>query len=154
MRMAGLSLSFVYGDKNNPEISKKIQIHVCESIGTSIDFGPCVMLGIVLNGNLLGGVIFHDYIKERGTIEITIGAKRSRWLTRKVINEIARMGFVANDCHLIFARCDAGNKTTTKILHDGLKFKKILLPHMRGDGKHEILFFMTRKAWQKSRFFK
>jgi hypothetical protein len=116
-----------------------------------IDFGPCMTLGVVLGAEILGVVVFHDYIKERRTIEMSIAAISPRWLTRKVITEIALIGFVLNDCQMMFARCDAADKTTDRILSK-LGFQKVTLPNMRGSGRDESLFHMTREAWKHSRF--
>lgn len=108
-------------------------------------------LGVIEDGKVLGVVVFHDYIQERGTIEMTIGAGSRRWLDRKVIKEIARLAFVVNGCQMLFARCDADYPVTARIL-TALGFQKIILPNMRGKGKDEAFFHMTRDAWELGRF--
>jgi RimJ/RimL family protein N-acetyltransferase len=146
-----LSLSFVYGDKNRPEVNRALCSFAGKFFTEAIDFGPCMTLGVMRKGQLVGVVVFHDFLPDRGTIEFTIAANTARWLTRNVVNECARLAFQVNNCQMAFARCDAENKSTDRMM-TALGFQKITIPNMRGKGRDESLFCMTQDAWNLSRF--
>ncbi|HAM49001.1 MAG TPA: hypothetical protein DCO73_14805, partial [Alphaproteobacteria bacterium] len=35
-------------------------------------FGPCAAIGVVSNGKMLAGVVYHDYQPEYGTIQLSM----------------------------------------------------------------------------------
>lgn len=146
-----MSLSFVHGDKSAPQTHETLKAVACWYLGIRIEFGPSITLGVYDGNSNLGVVVFHDFIAERGTIEMTIAAVHPRWLSRAVIREIARLGFVVNGCQMMFARCDASNKAANRILSK-IGFHKAILPNMRGAGRDEVFFCITRDQWEKSRF--
>jgi hypothetical protein len=153
MKGQQLSLRIVHGDLDNPfarDILCKFALGILQK---DIDFGPCMALGVVSKSDILGTVIFHDYVKSRGTIEMSIAAKSRKWLTRNVVKEIARLAFITNNCQMLYARCDGDDQTTDRIL-SALGFNKTVIPNMRGKNKSEHLFQMTKDNWFVSRFAK
>ena len=153
MRRRLLSRKIIYGDHTTPELNAVICDFVLALLGEPVQFGPCMTLGVLINGELRGAVVFHDYIRSRGTIELTTAANSPHWLSRVVVKEIFKLCFLTNDCQLMFARCDAKNETTSRIML-ALGFSKITIPNMRGAGCDEFLFHMTRDMWKQSRYYR
>lgn len=147
MKEVRLSIDLVWGEK------KPLLAFVVENLGEDIDFGPCLTLGVLLDSVLSGVVVFHDWQRERGTVEITGVAISAKWLSRRVVNEIAQVCYGRLNVNQVVARCDARNVHTTRIFN-ALGFKPVRLPNMRGRGLDEIFFYQTKDDWLNERFSK
>jgi hypothetical protein len=146
-------VSFIYGNKSNPELNAALCIYVAHRIfGQENDFGPCGSLGILDGDTLLGAVVFHNWQDEYGTIEISAAADNPRWLSKATIREIMRICFDLHRCQTLVVRQAQDNNRASKIFRF-LGFKEILLPNMRGKNKHEILFLMTVDEWRSHRLY-
>jgi len=122
-------------------------------LGQDVDFGKCLTLGVVDENIILGVIIFHDWQRERGTVEITGAAETPRWCSRDVVRLIYKTCFEKLSVNQIVARCDANNKKTERIF-TALGFDAIRLPNMRGPGRDELFFYQTRESWLNTRYSK
>ena len=120
-------------------------------LGEDVDFGPCLTLGVLDGDKILGVIIFHDWQKDRGTVEITGAAHSPRWCSRDVVRLIYRTCFEQLSANQIVARCDAQNKTTERIFK-ALGFEVVRLPNMRGPNRDELFFYQTRESWLNTRY--
>lgn len=67
---------------------------VLDQIPWAHDFGPCVAIGVLDNKNaLVGGVVFHNYMREYRSIELSAASLTPRWLTKPLIRGIMSYPF-------------------------------------------------------------
>lgn len=87
-------------------------------------FGECVAVGVVGNdGQALGGVVFHDYQPECGTMCFSIAADSARWCTKRLIGRIMLYPFEQAGVNKLWAVMAAGNERAIR-LSKGLGFKQ------------------------------
>jgi len=60
------------------------------------DFGPCSAIGIVRDGHLVAGAVFHQY--RHPSIEMSFASTTPRWASRDVIRAIVRYAFLQLNC--------------------------------------------------------
>ena len=111
------------------------------------DFGPCGTLGVFDKGNLIAGVVFHNWQDEYGVIEISAAADDARWLTKTVIRTIMAIVFDQHGCQQLATRQAVENERAVKN-YRFLGFTEIILPNMRGTGQHELLMLLTADEWR------
>lgn len=147
-----MSLNFVCGNESSPALNKVL----CDYVSFRLTqrphtFGPCGSLGIKRGDKTLGVVVFHNWIPEHGIMEITAAADNAAWLCKRSIREIMTICFVQHKCQQIVSRMAVNNERAIKI-YDFLGFDTIILPNMRGKGKHEQLRLLTAEQWAKHKF--
>ena len=134
-------------DNSSPKLNRvfcKFAAHIIW--GRNNDFGPCGSMGIFKGSELIAAIIFHGWQQEYGVIEISAAAKSPAWLTRKSIQEIMMICFDQHNCQQIVSRMSTDNERAIKI-YKYLGFDSVLLPNMRGSGKHEWLMLLQRDQW-------
>lgn len=146
-----MAVSFIYGNKSNPGLNASLFEYVSKRIwGEVTEIGPYGTLGILNGSKLLGAVVFHNWQDEWGVIELSAAADSPRWLSRATIREIMNICFVQHKCQQLITRQAAENERAVQI-YRFLGFTEILLPNMRGKGKHEILMALTDEEWASHR---
>ena len=114
--------------------------------GKPNDFGPCGSMGIFKGEKLIAAIVFHGWLPDYGIMEISAGATSPKWFTRTSVNEIMTICFEQHNCQQIVSRMSVDNHRAIR-LYRYLGFNSLLLPNMRGSGKHEWLFLLTRDQW-------
>lgn len=147
-----MSVRFLYA---NAKASPKLNTAFCNFAAQLIfsqpnDFGPCGTLGIFDDGKLIAAIIFHGWHPGYGVIEISAAASSPKWFSKRAVREIMAICFIQHNCQQIVSRMATNNERAIKI-YKFLGFKALLLPNMRGAGKHEWLFMMTKDQWAKHR---
>jgi len=119
--------------------------------GLERGFGACKTIGVLDNGNLIAGLVYHNWNPESGVIEISGSALNPRWLTREVLREMFDYPFKRCGCQMVVMRVSEHNKR----LHRQLKaygFKSYEIPRLRGRKESEIIFTLTDDDWQAGKF--
>lgn len=62
------------------------------------DFGPCVALGVVRDGALIGGVVFNNYNPRGRDIEISAAFDTSAWFRPRTLRRILEYPFATAEC--------------------------------------------------------
>ena len=115
------------------------------------DFGESRSMAIVDSSDkIVGGLVFHNWHPEAGTIEVSVGSVSSKWLTRGVLKSATRYAYDHCMCHAIVARTDAQNPT--RRIWTSLGASEHVIPHLRGPGVPEYIYVLTREVWDKSKF--
>jgi RimJ/RimL family protein N-acetyltransferase len=142
-----LSRKYIYGGPSNPHINVIVSDYVSALVAEGrSDWGPCGTMGIVLDGVLSGAVVFHNWMEQYGTMEISCAATDPRWLTKETIRNCLSVCFDQHKCQQIFSRVAPDNLRTLKIW-DFVGFKRLELPNMLGKNKPEILMYFTDDDW-------
>jgi RimJ/RimL family protein N-acetyltransferase len=119
--------------------------------GTSQHYAPCVTAAVVnAKGEMVAGVIFHDYDAKAGVIQCSAAALTPKWCTRGVLGELMDYVFRVNDCQMLVGRTHEDNAPVRK-LWKALGAVEYIIPRLRGRTASEALLCVTDDAWQQSR---
>ena len=119
--------------------------------GCNLGFGNCRALGVAHKGELVAGLVFHNWEPENGLIEISAAATHRGWMTRKVVNTAMEYAFDGLECQAIVARISAINLPARKIWQ-ALGSDEYTIPRLRGRETAGCIYLLTDDAWRRSRF--
>lgn len=121
--------------------------------GKPRDFPLGTGLAVLDGGGLAAGLVYYDYDKDAGVIQISGAAETPRWLTRPVLFEMFSYPFNQMECQAVVMRVDPDDKRLERIL-TAYRFEKHEIPRLRGRDKNECLFILTDDAWKANGFHK
>lgn len=119
--------------------------------GKGRDFGNCQALAVLDDGELMAGMIYHNYEPEAGVIEISGAGTSSRWLTRNTLRKMFAYPFEECRCQAVVMRCDPSDEPLRRMLLS-YGFDMYEIPRLRGRNKSENVFLLTDDAWRGNRF--
>lgn len=108
-------------------------------------FGPCAAIGVVLQGNLVAGVVFNNYHPhpEGATLEASIAATTPCWANRSVLRDFFSYPFVQKRATRLGVSCRKSNKHARKFV-TRLGFRMEGVARRLWDGKHDaVVYSMT-----------
>jgi RimJ/RimL family protein N-acetyltransferase len=107
-----------------------------------------VAVGVIdRKGVMVGGIVWHNWQPEAGTIEISAGTINKRWLTRKLIWQIFSYPFDRCNCQCVFAQTRADNEPVAKLL-EGIGFNSIDVPRLHGRDADGVLWWLPEETWR------
>lgn len=115
------------------------------------DFGNCQGLAVFENGDLIAGMIYHNYEPEAGVIEISGAGTSKRWLTRETLRKMFAYPFEECDCQAVVMRVDPDDVALRRML-TAYGFELYVIPRLRGRHKDENVFLLTDDAWASNKF--
>lgn len=121
--------------------------------GEAKQFGNCVCMGILDDGNAIACMVYHNYDPDCGIIEISGAATSRKWLQRHVLKEMFDYPFTKAGCQMIVMRVSAA--TRQRHLHRMLKsygFKPHPIPRLYGREEDGIVFTLTDDDWRGNKF--
>ena len=119
--------------------------------GDDRGFGNCRAIGSIdADGKLIGGVVYHNYQPEAGTIELSSAATTPRWLNRLVLYAIFAYPFEIG-CQMALMRVSARN-TRLHRQFDALGLRRHPIPRLYGRDEDGIIFTLTDDDWSTWRF--
>jgi RimJ/RimL family protein N-acetyltransferase len=110
-------------------------------------FGNCTAIGVVENGDLIGGTVFHQYSPEAGVIEMSSAAVSARWLAPKMIRAIFQYVFDQIGCQAVVMRVREDNARMVRIAQK-FGFDGHLLPRLSGRDAGLWVFILTDDQWR------
>lgn len=114
--------------------------------------GPCQGCGFAdAAGNMVAGVLLHNWQKDAGVIEVTAYAATRRWLTRTALAEVFGYVFDQLECQMAVARISEGNAVARRFW-TALGAQETIIPRLRGRDAAEVLSTLTEEQWRSSRF--
>lgn len=117
-------------------------------VGENADFGPMAALGVVRNGQIAGGVVFHEWQPDYCTIQVSCAADDPRWATRRTIAELLRYPFRQLGASLVWAAIPARLTRPSRFI-EGIGFQRE--PTLRdrfGAGNDAAMFSLSRAEWR------
>lgn len=109
-------------------------------------------IGVIEDGDLVAGIVYHDWSPEAGVIEVSIAAVPGRqWLTRETIKRIYEYPFLQLGCQMIFGRVEETNERLLRILA-ALNYSFIRVPRAYGRDLDCILCTLTVEDWAANKF--
>lgn len=93
------------------QVSAWVAAHIA---GCERGFDAARALGVVnRSGDLVAGVVFHDWNPERGLVEVSAASTDRRWLTRGVIRAVFGYGFAI--ARMVVTRTSEKNEPVRKM---------------------------------------
>lgn len=118
--------------------------------GIRPDFGNCRTMAVFNgNGDLVAGVVFHNWSPESAVIELTAASIDRRWATRGVMNAV--FGYVFDFAQAAVARTAEDNMTVRK-LWKALGASEYIIPRLRGRTASDAVLVLTDDAWAVSKY--
>lgn len=115
-------------------------------------FGECKAIGVIdADGLLVGGMVFHHWWPEAGTIEFSGAARTAKWLTPHILDRMFSYAFDDVGVQMLITR----NSGTNKRLHRQLAaygFDRFDIPRMFGRDENGVLWTLTEEAFRAGRF--
>lgn len=108
-------------------------------------------IGIEADGQLIAGVVFHDWNPGAGTIELSIAATSARWLTKTVMTALSRYVVDGAGAQLAVMRTSERNRPACRIA-EAIGFTPHRVPRLRGPNEAEIIFTMAAEELRHGRF--
>lgn len=111
------------------------------------DFGPHKAIGVESGGSLIGVCVYHNYIPDYGTCEISMASTSPMWC--RYLRPLLSVPFDQYGCHLV-------QTITPHDLTGVIRFnQKIgmtvegMLRHRYGAGRHAVVASMTKDEFHK-----
>ena len=141
-------LDYVYG--HDEVIAQFVAQLIPAARGRS--FGACSAIGVLNDGKLVAGVVYNNFRRDAGVIEMTTAAlPRSGWLSRETLRRIYGYPFVQLDCQMVMLHVAADNAPLLRQLA-ALGHAFIRIPRLYGRDADCVLCLLTREAWADSKF--
>jgi RimJ/RimL family protein N-acetyltransferase len=142
-------MQIVWGGTNNPEINAGIGEFVSRMVfGRERGIGKFVSMGVIRKGELIAGVLYHNWSSESEAIEITAAASDPRWLTKKTLRAVFEYPFQQIGCQAVVARIAESNKRARRIWR-AVGSEEYIIPRLRGRHEAEVVMILTDEAWRK-----
>lgn len=107
-------------------------------------------IGFMAGGELIAGVVYHNWVPEAGVIEMSAGAASPRWLTRKSLGLIFQYPFNQLGCQLVVLRVAERNERMRSIARR-FGFTEYVIPRLRGPDEAECVYTLTKERWNEQR---
>ena len=109
-------------------------------------------IGVIdASGHLVGGMVWHNWWPEAGTIEFSGAALTPKWLTRRILNDLFAYAFDKANAQMIVTR----NSGTNTRLHRQLQaygFDRFDIPRLFGRADDGVIWTLTEEQFRMSRF--
>ena len=120
---------------------------VADRLGGGGRFTDCATMGWRM-GDEVAGVVFHNWLKAFGTIEVSaVSDVRGMWSPRR-IGELMAYPFDQLGCRAVIARCSERNVRARRIMAR-LGAVEHVIPDLRADGEAECMCVLHRAAWEQ-----
>jgi RimJ/RimL family protein N-acetyltransferase len=116
-------------------------------------FGPNIKaMGVIDDGKLIAGIVWHNYDPESGIIEISGAALPGKyWLTRRTLARMYEYPFLRCGCQMVVQRTPADNEHLLYILSRyGYAF--VTVERLFGRRRDGVICSLTREAWEANKF--
>ena len=123
---------------------------LCGKLGTRLA-EPYYCMGVFESGSLVAVMLYHNYSREAGVIEISGAAETARWLTKPVLHEMFAYPFDQLGCQNVVMRVSDKNTRLPRIL-TAYGFDSVHVPRIRGRDEGERVFWLTDEAWKANGF--
>jgi hypothetical protein len=108
-------------------------------------------IGIIKDGALIAGVVYHNYEPEAQVIEISGAALPGhQWVTRETLKRSYVYPFITCGCQMVVQRNSVRDERLLGMLAH-LNYAFIPIPRMLGRDEDGVLCCLTYEAWVESR---
>ena len=131
------------------DMSSFVASHIFYAInGYNGSFGPCEMYE-----DKHVHLVWHNYQRRYGTIELSVLADNPRWLTRDLLKKIVHYVEECVKCHTVILRCERDNDVVVRIGHV-FNAETHVLTNCRGLNRDEVVMVISVDNFKRSRFWR
>jgi hypothetical protein len=131
----------------HPNLNQTFSLWASKKIfGDFTGFGPCCTLGVFDGADLAAVVVYHNYQKSAGVVELSTASTTKRWLTRSVLSQMFESAFDGLMCQLVVIRVPETSHMRPMLRSYGFRCYEI--PNLRGRGQSEFLHTLTDNEWR------
>lgn len=110
-------------------------------------FGPCAAIGVIdRSGQLVGGVVYHNWNRLAGNIELSFAATSPKWLTRDIVRALLRYAYTQLGCQRITA-CTPRRATRARQFLDRFGFRREGSVKRGFGNDNAIISGLLREEW-------
>lgn len=117
------------------------------------DQGRIVTMGVHDGKQLIAGLVYHNWNKTAGIIEISGAAIDPRWLTRQTLALMHYYPFVDCRCQQVIMRVRADNERLLRQLAV-VGYAFIRFPRLYGRTRDGVIALLTDDAWGENPIFR
>lgn len=121
---------------------------VAQHLGYETGFGPCKSMGVVKNGELRAGIVYHEWQPKNETIQFSAFAVDRKWTDRRTIKAIFDYPF--SFCQMLWAQSEEDN--IPRAIFRKLGGEEIVVPRLLGRNRSGVLLTLTDDQWRKTRY--
>lgn len=114
-------------------------------------FGPCSTMGVFDGEDLTAVMVYHNYDRRSGVIEISGAASSKVWLKRHVLREMFAVPFQNMGCQMVVMRVSTKDKALGRML-TAYGFSSYVIPRLRGRNEDDVIFTLTDTVWMNNKF--
>jgi RimJ/RimL family protein N-acetyltransferase len=112
-------------------------------------FGLCTAIGVVSNGKLLAGIVYHDFQPDHRTIQLSMAADSPMWARKSVIAGLLHYPFEQLGVYKIWTGTPIENEAALKVnYHIGFK-REAILAHQFGPKRHGVVCRMLEPDYTR-----
>lgn len=114
-------------------------------------FGPCAAIGVVRGGEMVAGVVYHDYQTLPGwpTMQLSMAAATPRWVSRETIRGLLGYPFAQAAVAKLWTATPHDNARALRF-NEGVGFRReAVLRHHFGWKRHAVISSMLAAEWAK-----
>lgn len=143
-----MRVNIIWGGAGDAATNRAIAAFVASQIeGCARGFADFTTMGVTDGGELIAGIVYHNYSPEAGVIELSAAATSKRWLTRRVLKAMFLYPFDEIGCQMVVLRVAEDNQGMVDIARR-FGFTSHRIPRLRGRGEAEIIFTLTDDDWR------
>jgi hypothetical protein len=138
--------------KTNPVEYAQLSDWVAHQIyGFKKDFGNGTAMAVLKGQELVAGMLYYDYDKDAGVIQISGAAVTPRWLTRPILWKMFSYPFNELSCQAVVMRVSPKDTRLKRIL-TSYGFDCHVIPRLRGRDQDEALYVLYDDVWRSNRY--
>ena len=136
----------------NQKLNRTFSLWASQKIfGHFRGFGLCSTMGVFDGEELIAVMVYHNYDRKSGVIEISGAASNKEWLKRHVLREMFSVPFDNMGCQMVVMRVSPNDKALGRML-TAYGFSSYVIPRLRGRNEDEIIFTLTDTVWMNNKF--
>lgn len=114
-----------------------------------VGFGPCSAIGVISNGKMMAGVVYHDFQPRLGTIQLSMAAVNPMWARRANLRALLSYPFNQLGVFKAWIATASDNTHGLKTFeHIGFK-REAVLAHQFGRKRHAIVMRMLKPDFDR-----
>ena len=144
-------MDMLWGTSREPELNIVLGEWCQHKIGLPRPFTNFTSLGVFNGSELLGVMVFHNWVPEAGVIEVSGAAISARWLTRPVLYALFSYVFDQIGCQALVMRVAPENTRIQRILR-AYGYEETRIRRLRGRHQDELVFVLYDDVWRANGF--
>lgn len=116
-------------------------------------FPSATTMGVFDGHKLIAVMVYHNFDRKAGVVEISGAASDRRWLRKYVLKEMFAAPFTDMGCQSVVMRVSPKPESRhTRRMLTAYGFTEHRLPRLRGRDEDECVFVLTDDAWRENGF--